>query len=133
MTAAVVAIRALHRAIEDGVHGEGLRLFFTDDAITVEHPNAIAPAGGTHDLDAMVAASARGHGLLAEQTYDEVAADAVGDDLAVIRLLWTGTVAADLGPLRAGQRLVAHIAQFVTVTDGRISRLETYDCYEPFS
>jgi ketosteroid isomerase-like protein len=133
MSAAVDAVRSLHRAMERGVHGEELRPFFTPDAVTVEHPNAIAPAGGTHDLATMVEMSERGHGLLASQTYDEVAAEAVGDDLAVIRLRWAGTVAADLGPFRAGQQLVAHIAQFVTVVDGRISRLETYDCYEPFA
>ena len=32
----------------------------------------------------------------------------------------------------AGQQLVAHIAAFATIADGRIARFETYDCYEPF-
>jgi hypothetical protein len=35
--------------------------------------------------------------------------------------------------LGAGQQLRAHIAQFVSTRDGRISKIETYDCYEPFS
>ena len=40
-------------------------------------------------------------------------------------------LAVELGPWPAGTRLSARVAQFVTVVDGRISRLETYDCYDP--
>lgn len=80
----------------------------------------------------MSAASSAGAGMLRSQRYDVRDAVAVGDT-AVVRLTWTGVVAADVGPLRAGQELVAHIAQFV-VTDGeRIVSIETYDCYEPFT
>ena len=41
-------------------------------------------------------------------------------------------MARDVGLFRAGQELVAHIAQFVRVRDGRVASIETYDCYEPF-
>ena len=50
----------------------------------------------------------------------------------ILRLTWTGTVGADVGRFVAGQQLTAHIAQFITVRDGRISAIATYDCYEPF-
>jgi ketosteroid isomerase-like protein len=40
---------------------------------------------------------------------------------------------ADRGPFRRGQQLIAQVAAFATITDGRISRFETYDCYEPFA
>ena len=46
--------------------------------------------------------------------------------------LRTGEIARDFGPFRRGQTLTAHIAQFIETRDGRICRIETYDCYEPF-
>lgn len=123
--------RALHAALEAGRHGEQLRPLFTDDATTLEHPNLVKPGGATSDLAAMLAASTAGAGLLAEQRYEVRDALEVGD-LAVLRVRWTGVVARDVGPFRAGQGLVAHIAQFVRTRDGRVASIETYDCYEPF-
>ena len=37
-----------------------------------------------------------------------------------------------MGPFAAGRQLTAHVAQFVTVRDQKITSVETYDCYEPF-
>ncbi|MGJ6968303.1 nuclear transport factor 2 family protein [Streptosporangium sp. G11] len=130
MTNATDALLALHRAIEDGEHGAALARYFTDDATTLEHPNLITPAGGEYDLAAILQGSERGAALLASQQYDVQDIQGLGD-VAIARLTWTGTVAADAGSLTAGQQLVAHIAQFATVRDGRISRIETFDCYEP--
>ncbi len=121
----------LHRTLESGAHGDELRTLFTDDAVTVERPNLITPAGRTAPLEQMVAASTAGAGLLSRQTYDTWSELAI-EDTAIVRLTWTGTVAVDAGPFRTGQELTAHIAQFVTSRGGRISRIETYDCYEPF-
>ena len=131
MTNVLALVHDLHHAIESGAHGKELRPFFTDDAVTVEHPNLISPQGRTSPLDQMLAASTTGTGLLSKQRY-EVWDEAVLVDTAIVRLTWTGTVAANVGPFRAGQELTAHIAQFVTTRDDRISRIETYDCYEPF-
>ena len=82
-------------------------------------------------LEQMAAASAIGSRLLSEQKFD-VFSEMVVDETAIVRLTWTGTVAVDAGPFHAGQQLTAHVAQFVTASDDRISRIETYDCYEPF-
>jgi hypothetical protein len=80
----------------------------------------------------MLSNSTAGAGLLAQQRYELI--DAVAhDSLAILRLFWTGTIARDVGPFRAGQQLRAHIAQFVSTHEGRVSKIETYDCYEPFS
>lgn len=68
-----------------------------------------------------------------ESAVDVVRSFYEADGVVVSRLRWTGTVAKDVGPLKAGQQLVAHIAQFVEVADGRIASIETYDCYEPFN
>jgi hypothetical protein len=128
----ITVARALHRALEAGVHGNALRDFFTPDASTIERPNLIKPRGAAVSLEEMMSNSTAGAGLLAQQRYELI--DAVAhDDLAILRLLWTGTIARDVGPFRAGQQLRAHIAQFVSTRDGRISKIETYDCFEPFS
>lgn len=133
MSATPVEIaRGLHARLEAGMSGEALRDLFTPDAETLEHPNAIKPKGATTTLEQMLTASVAGAGLLAQQHYDLLEGHSHGD-VAVLRLLWRGTVAADAGPFKAGQELAAHIAQFVTTREGRIARIETYDCYEPFA
>lgn len=124
--------RALHAALEAGKHGEALRELFTDDAKTLEHPNLIKPRGAQAPLAQMLAASTAGAGLLAQQRYEVRSAIDTGDT-AVLRVTWTGTIARDVGAFRAGQVLTAHIAQFITVRDGRIASIETFDCYEPFT
>ena len=122
--------KALHAALEAGRHGDDLRPLLTHDATTIEHPNVLKPRGATSDLEQMLAASTVGAALLAEQRYDVHDAVETGD-LAILRLTWTGVIARDVGPFRAGQRLSAHIAQFVRTRDGRVAGIETYDCYEP--
>jgi ketosteroid isomerase-like protein len=129
-TPATIA-RALHDALEAGVHGDDLRQLFTHDAVTIEHPNRIKPEGARTPLEQMIAGSTAGATLLASQRYAVHDAREIGD-LAILRLTWTGVVAADVGPFAAGQEITAHIAQFVETRDGQIAKIETYDCYEPF-
>ena len=130
-TSPIAAVRALHQALEEGKHGQDLMGFFTPEAVTVEQPNALKPSGAEATLEQMLKNSTTGAGLLSQQRYDIVDAIAHGDT-AIVRLVWTGTIAADVGKFSGGQQLRAHIAQFVSTRDGRISRIETYDCYEPF-
>ena len=122
----------LHAALEAGASGDALRDHFADTAVTIEHPNVLKPGGATSGLDEMLAASATGAALLKSQRYDVRSAEAVGD-LAIMRLTWTGVIAADVGPFRAGQELVDHIAQFIDTDGQRIVSIETFDCYEPFT
>jgi ketosteroid isomerase-like protein len=124
--------RALHRALEAGKSGAELRALFTEDAKTIEHPNRIKPAGAVTTLAEMLTASAAGAQLLAQQTYDVHHALEQGS-LAICRLTWTGVVRHSVGPFREGQVLTAHIAQFIETRAGRISSIETFDCYEPFA
>jgi ketosteroid isomerase-like protein len=126
----IAIARRLHAALEAGQQGEDLRHLFTDDATTLEHPNLIKPTGATSDLAQMLAASTAGAGRLSSQRY-EVRDALESGDLAVLRVRWTGVIARDIGPFREGQRLTAHIAQFVRIRDGRVAAIETYDCYEP--
>lgn len=124
--------RALHAALEAGQHGDALRPLFTDDAATTEHPNLIKPAGAVTPLDAMIANSRAGAGLLATQRFELRSAIEVGST-AIVRLRWTGEIARDVGPFRKGQVLTAHVAQFIETRDGKIASIETFDCYEPFT
>lgn len=122
--------RSLHAALEAGQHGAALRPLFTEDAVVVERPNVLRPAGAVLGLDAVLEGSTRGAALLARQSYAVHSALEHGA-LAVLRLTWTGEIARDVGAFRRGQVLTAHIAQFVETRGGRVARLETYDCYEP--
>jgi ketosteroid isomerase-like protein len=127
----IVVARGLHAALEAGRHGDELRALFTEDAVTIERPNLIKPAGARTDLEGMAKASTAGASLLAKQSYDVHSAIELGS-LAVLRLTWTGEIARDVGSFRKGQKLTAHIAQFIEVRGDRIARIETFDCYEPF-
>ena len=131
MTTPIETAQALHTAIELGRFGQELEDLFTEDVIFTEYPNLVKPSGGSVGLREMLAASRAGARLLASQNYDVHHAAQHGNT-AILRLTWTGTVGADVGRFAAGQQLTAHIAQFVTVRDGRISDIATYDCYEPF-
>lgn len=130
-TSPLAIARALHAALEAGKHGAELRALFTDDATTLEHPNLIKPRGGRATLDQMLKASSAGVGLLSQQTYGVRSAIEHGNT-AILRLTWTGVIAHDAGPFRAGQTLTAQIAQFIETRDGRVASIETFDCYEPF-
>jgi ketosteroid isomerase-like protein len=121
-------VRALYATLE---RGESLAKLFTEDARTIEHPNRLKPKGAVSPRDVMIANSEVGASILATQRYDVHSVLALGDVVAV-RLTWSGVLARDAGSLRAGQSLVAHVAQFVQVREDRIASIETYDCYEPF-
>ena len=131
MTDDIDSALAIFTALEQGRHGEQLRHLFTPDAVTIEHPNRITPRGATRAIDEIIAGSVAGASLLARQRFDIHHTDVVGDTV-IVRLTWTGTVRADAGALTAGQVITAHIASFITVRDGLISRIETFDCYESF-
>jgi ketosteroid isomerase-like protein len=125
-------VRSFYHAIEAGRHGDQLGEFLSSEARTIEHPNAIAPQGRVADRAAMLAGSTAGAKLLSSQRYD-VRSLAEIDGTVAVRLTWTGVIANAAGPFTAGQRLTAHIAQFVRISDGKIAEIETYDCYEPFA
>ena len=131
MSTPLQVARALHAALESGLHGDALRPYFTEDASVLEHPNLIKPKGARIPIQNMIAESSKGAGLLSKQTY-ALREGIEHGDTAILRLTWTGIVARDLGPFRAGQVLTAHIAQFIVVRDGRVASIETFDCYEPF-
>ncbi len=109
-----------------------LREVLHPEAVFIEHPNPIQPQGARKDVEATVNGFASGKALLSHQSI-EIHDVLVDGDRVAVRSTWTGTVALDAGPLKAGTTLIAHMGGFVTVREGLIASHETYDCYEPFA
>ncbi len=116
------------RAVEQGSAGES---FYTDDAMLVEHPNKLAPAGVTRNLSAIRRASEGGQSIVQEQSFEIVSA-IIEDDRAALQLIWQATFNVDVMGLPAGASMRARFAQFYWFRGGRIRRQETYDCFEPW-
>jgi len=104
---------------------EALREVLHPEIRLIEHPNPMNPQGATRDLDHMVEGFLAGKQLLKRQSIDihELVSDA---DRVAIRATWRGAT-------QDGTELVAHIAGWLTVEDGRVREHETFDCYEPFT
>lgn len=124
-------VRGLISAIERGAPGRTLAAYFDPDAEQVEYPSAMNPAGGSRGLEAVLAGAEVGGRMLASQSYAVHEVIGVGD-VAAVRLTWRARTAIELPGLPAGSELTAHIAQFYEFRDGRVLRLRSYDCYEPF-
>lgn len=114
-----------------GSDEDDLRGVLAPDVVYIEHPSPMSPHGRTHGREEMVAGFLAGKDLLKDQ-HVEVLQLVVDGDRVAAQSTWTGVVVHDVGTLRAGTRLTAHMAGFFTVRDGLVTRHETYDCYEPF-
>jgi len=124
-------VRRYFETVADlGSTPDALRDVLHPDVRITERPNAINPRGTVRDRDGAVAGFLAGKELLATQTIDILELVVSGDRVAV-RATWRGTLGADAGALPAGAELVAHIAAWLTVADGRVVEHETFDCYEP--
>jgi len=130
-TAVESVVRAYYDVVGDLASGphDLLGLLASELRVT-EHPNAIVPAGAVRDVDSTLAGFRAGKALLREQAFELHEVLVVGDRAAV-RATWSGVVGVDAGPYSAGQELVAEIASFLTVRDGRVVDHETFDCYRP--
>lgn len=110
---------------------DDLVALLSESVTVVEHPNALNPQGAERGRAETLAGFRAGKALLGEQSFvvEEVI---VSGERAAVRARWSGTVGVDAGPYRAGLRLHAEVAAFLTVRDGKVVRHETFDCYEPF-
>ncbi|HEV7667585.1 MAG TPA: hypothetical protein VGS22_03610 [Thermoanaerobaculia bacterium] len=50
----------------------------------------------------------------------------------IVESIWTGTVAVDAGPFKAGTTMRARFAQFFVFAEGRIVEIRNYDCFDPW-
>ena len=99
------------------------------DVVFVERPNLINPRGSERDATAMRAGIAQGRELLAWQAY-EVRDHLASGDTVVTRMRWSGELAVDAGPWRAGTRMAAWCVAHYRLADGRIVHIDQHDCYE---
>lgn len=97
----------------------------------IERPNPISLKGTTRGKAETLDGLASGKELLSEQSF-EVHEILVSGHRAAVRATWRGTIGIDAGPLTTGTKLLAHVAAFLTVEDGKIVEHETFDCYEPW-
>jgi ketosteroid isomerase-like protein len=100
------------------------------DVRITERPNSLNPSGAVRDRDAAIAGFLAGKDLLARQAIDVHEVLVSGDRVAV-RATWRGTIREGSDAPAAGAELVAHVAAWLTVVDGRVREHETFDCYEP--
>lgn len=127
----ILVVREYLKALEDGEAGESLGRFFSENAIQIELPNKLNPAGGKSDLETLKKRSEEGKKLLKKQTYTIKTEIIAGDNIAV-EAEWTGILAMPIGELAAGYEMKAHFAIFFTFEDGRIVLQRNYDCFEPW-
>ena len=126
MSDATDVVRRYFAVVADlGSSKSDLEAVLHEDIQVIEHPNPMNAAGDVRDREHMLNGFVAGKELLASQSIDlhEILAD--GDRVAV-RATWRGTT-------KDGLELVAHIAGWLRVADGRIREHETFDCYEPFT
>jgi ketosteroid isomerase-like protein len=109
---------------------EALLELLHPEVCVTERPNALNPRGAVRDRDAVVAGFLAGKRLLAAQAI-EIHELLVSGERVAVRATWKGTIGQGSEALAAGTQLVAHIAAWLSVADGRIREHDTFDCYEP--
>ena len=127
----ILVVREYLKALADGEAGESLGRFFSENAVQIELPNKLNPAGGKSDLETIKKRSEEGKHLLTRQTYTIKNEIIDGDDLAV-EAVWTGILAIPLGELAAGYEMKAHFAMFFKFENNQIVLQRNYDCFEPW-
>lgn len=130
-TDAVARARAYLAALQDGVTGDDLARFFTEDVVQNEFPNAFVPRGAERDLAGILEAAVRGGTVLSSQRFDVLSAMASGDHVAM-EVQWAGVLAVAIGSLSPGSEMTARFAVFLDYRDGKIARQRNYDCFDPF-
>ncbi|HXU32407.1 MAG TPA: nuclear transport factor 2 family protein [Thermoanaerobaculia bacterium] len=111
--------------------GDVVEEFFSPDVIQEEFPNRLLPNGARRDLAALKEAAERGKAFMSGQHFEVLNTYADGRTV-IVESIWTGTVAVDAGPFKAGTTMRARFAQFFTFAEGRIVEIRNYDCFDPW-
>src|SRR5262245_38852338 len=124
------AIRRLYVAIANGPRADAFSDLYAADVVQEEFPNRLLPHGARRDRAALREAMSKGLALMAHQTFELVNVLATGNSVAV-EGRWTGTVAVDAGPFKAGTTIRARFAQVFDFRDGKVVAIRNYDCFDP--
>ena len=122
--------RYLTLIADPSVDVERIAELLDDDMRFVERPNLVNPRGTTRNVAELLTSVAQGRQLLEGQNFEIVDHVVAGDTIAT-RVVWTGTVAVDAPPYRAGSCIRADSFMHFTLRDGRIAHQENYDCFHP--
>ena len=127
----IATARRYLEALERGVEGEELAAFFAPEVVQEEFPNRLVPDGARRDLAGLLEGRMRGKQVMRSERYEVRNALASGDRVA-LEVLWSGTLAIELGSLPAGGVMRAHFGVILDFRDGRIVAQRNYDCFEPW-
>ena len=127
----VKAARRLLAAIEQG-DAATLRTIYAENAVQVEHPNALKGNGDRRGVEKMIADLARGKALLSEERYEVLEAVAAGDSVA-LQVKWRGVLAVPVGALKAGESMLCESGIFLRFQGDRVVEQHNYDCFAEFS
>lgn len=108
-----------------------LNALLSPDLERIEMPNRLKPEGGAQGKDQVLADAARAETVIRSQSY-AVLNTTEADNLVMIEMVWTGVLAIDIGALKAGDTMRAQCVAVFEFTDGRISGLRNYDCFDAF-
>lgn len=110
---------------------EAVRECYAPDAVQIEWPNRVVPAGARRTVETLVEDFRKGQRILASQSF-EVMDSVASDSAVVLEVIWRGILAIDLGSLCAGDQMVAHCAICFRFQDGKIVSQRNYDCFDHF-
>ncbi|MEO8360053.1 MAG: nuclear transport factor 2 family protein [Vicinamibacteria bacterium] len=110
------------RALSSTAPPDEIGRFFAADAVEEAYPNRFVQIMEGRNFP----------GRFVHQSYELRGATGGGTQVAM-EVLWKGTVGTTGDGFVAGQELEAHLAFMLKFADGKIARLRTYACFEPWS
>lgn len=118
-------------AVQNRKSMEDVLPFFHPDIEQTEYPNDLSPSLTTRNLDQLRDASEKGKNVLKREEYAIKAAFQYKNTV-ILEIVWTGTVAIQIGKIPPGGQMTAYFAQFFEFESGKIIKQRNYDCFEPF-
>lgn len=118
-------------ALERGSTGDALAALYHPDVVQEEFPNRLMPNGARRNLADILAAADRGQRVITGHHY-EILSVVVEGERAAVEFVWSGTLAAPVGPLAAGAVMRGRFASFLEFRDGRVVTQRSYDCFDPW-
>ena len=119
------------QALENNADRESLAQFFDPTVIQEEFPNRLNPNGGRSDYATMLRRAEQGKQLLVSQQYTLTNA-LESNNMVVLEVIWTATLAVRSPTLPADGQMRAHFAVFLEFRDGKIIAQRNYDCFDPW-
>ncbi len=120
------------KMVENRESPSELDKFYHPEVEQIEFPNAITKNTAFRSLQDLKDGSERGKAIMSKERC-EIKKLYSFDETVILEAVWKGTIAMDIGKLKAGEEMVAYFAQFFEFKDGKIYRQRNYDCFEPFT